>query len=141
MCERDPVLIELLRSGLAVAAARGEPELVELVGRLSLLPGDARACNGRQLRGFDVIYLDPMFPVRVKSAAVKKEMAVLQWLLKDASTSADADALLAWALQAGPARVVVKRPLRAHSLASRPPSHCISGKAVRYDVYVQHKLR
>ena len=52
----------------------------------------------------------------------------------------DADALLLWAMQQPVARVVVKRPSKAACLAGRTPSHNIGGKAVRYDVYVQHKL-
>ncbi len=47
---------------------------------------------------------------------------------------------LLWALQQDTARVVVKRPAKAPCLAARTPSHTISGKAVRYDVYVHRKL-
>ena len=86
----------------------------------------------------DVIYLDPMFPARDKSAAVKKEMALFQLLLEgheDAGLG-----LLPWALGCDPSRVVVKRPLRAPPLEDREPSHRIIGKAVRYDVYVQRAL-
>jgi 16S rRNA (guanine1516-N2)-methyltransferase len=141
MCERDPVVVELLRSGLERATRRGDAAVAGVVGRLSLSAGDARECDSALLRDLDVIYLDPMFPQRLKSAAVKKEMALLQWLLGDASTVQDADSLLRWALQQDPARVVVKRPLRAESVASLPPAHRIEGKAVRYDVYVQRKLQ
>lgn len=140
MCERDPVVVELLRHGLDRAQGREDARLAEVVGRLSLVPLDARACDGERLQGVDVIYLDPMFPGRAKSAAVKKEMALLQRLLAEVSTAQDADALLHWALQQDVARVVVKRPVRAASLASREPSHRIQGKAVRYDVYVRRKL-
>lgn len=141
MCERDPVIVELLRSGMEAVSREGDAELIGIVNRMSLAPGNAREYNSQLVRGMDVIYLDPMFPQRVKSAAVKKEMALLQWLLEDASTSQDADSLLPWALQLDPARVVVKRPLRAGSLASMAPSHRLEGKAVRYDVYVQRKLQ
>lgn len=141
MCERDPVVVELLRSGLAAVLGKGDAQLQEIVGRMSLIPGDARECDSRLLVELDVIYLDPMFPGREKRAAVKKEMALLQRLLEDASTSGDADTLLRWALQLGSARVVVKRPLRAGNLASMAPSHQLKGKAVRYDVYVQRKLQ
>lgn len=141
MCERDPVVAELLRNGLDAVPVREDPGLAGIVARLSLVPLDARECGARELQGLDVICLDPMFPGRVKSAAVKKEMALLQRLVGDASTAGDADALLQWALQQDAARVVVKRPARAASLASLQPSHRIEGKAVRYDVYVRRKLR
>lgn len=144
LCERDPVIVELLASGMHLAAASGDPWLTEVAQRLRLLPGDVRQVAASDLQGIDVIYLDPMFPQRTKSAAVKKEMALLQSLLKRASVAGDetedANALLRWALAQDTARVVVKRPAKAPDLAALQPSHRIRGKAVRYDVYVHRKL-
>jgi 16S rRNA (guanine1516-N2)-methyltransferase len=113
---------------------------MSVVQRMSLRPGDARVLAPEHLRDVDVIYLDPMFPPRRKSAAVRKEMALFHTLLARAIDPADADALLLWALQQDTARVVVKRPSKAPCLAAQQPSHTISGKAVRYDVYVHRKL-
>ena len=87
----------------------------------------------------DVIYLDPMFPQRGKSAAVKKEMALFQLLLE--GEQEDGDELLTWALSRDVARVVVKRPPRAAALGGVAPSHVIQGKAVRYDVHVRRSLQ
>ncbi|MGB1140301.1 MAG: class I SAM-dependent methyltransferase, partial [Halioglobus sp.] len=70
-------------------------------------------------------------------AAVKKDLATLQVLL---GPQDDGDELLEWALSQAVARVVVKRPPRAQALAGVEPSHCISGKAVRYDVHVLRGL-
>lgn len=140
LCEREPVIAEMLRSGLQVAASSGDPWLMSVAQRMSLYPGDARALAPEHLRDVDVIYLDPMFPPRRKSAAVKKEMALFHTLLARAIDPQDADALLLWALRQGAARVVVKRPAKAPCLGAQQPSHAISGKAVRYDVYVRRKL-
>lgn len=140
LCERDPVVVELLRAGLETARGQGDAWLGEVLQRMSLHPGDARQMSATLSQGVDVIYLDPMFPQRVKSAAVKKEMALLQFLLESATVSQDADSLLLWALEQDAARVVVKRPARAPSLAMEQPSHCIKGRSVRYDVYVHRKL-
>ena len=140
LCERQPVIAELLRAGLQVAAHSGDAWLISVVQRMQLCQGDARQPGAGQIVGIDVIYLDPMFPPRSKSAAVKKEMALFQHLLEDVTDPYDADALLQWALQQAAARVVVKRPARAPALAALQPSHCIVGKSVRYDVYVRRKL-
>lgn len=140
LCEREPVMVELLRAGLQTAAGSGDPWLTSVVQRMRLCPGDARELPQAQMQDVDVIYLDPMFPQRRKSAAVKKEMALLQTLLQRSFDPLDADALLLWALRQDTARVVVKRPTRAPCLAAQQPSHAISGKSVRYDVYVHHKL-
>ncbi len=136
LAEREPVVAALLRSGLARAAHSADAWLRQVVGRMELVEGDVRALDAGTLQQQDVIYLDPMFPPRDKSAAVKKEMALFQALFSQPAANGDADALLAWALCAPVRRVVVKRPLKAAPLAGRPPSHAIRGKAVRYDVYV-----
>ena len=81
----------------------------------------------------DVIYLDPMFPERKKSALVKKEMRLFKLI---AGEDPDADELLINSLQKNVKRVVVKRPKGAPCLANKKPSHEIVAKKFRYDVYL-----
>lgn len=135
LCERQPVVAELLRAGLASAAGSDDEWLRTVAARMRLVEGDARE---QVLSPLDVIYLDPMFPARGKHAAVKKEMALFQRLLGDSAD--DGAVLLDWALRQSVSRVVVKRPLRARELGGHAASHCIRGKAVRYDVHVIKKL-
>lgn len=85
----------------------------------------------------DVIYLDPMFPQRSKSAKVKKEMAVFHDLV---GSDEDAGDLLAPALRAARYRVVVKRPRRAPFLADARPGFSIEGKTTRFDIYPLKKM-
>lgn len=136
LAEREPVVAALLRSGLTRAQGAEDLWLREVARRMTLAEGDVRQLSATTLQAQDVIYLDPMFPPRDKSAAVKKEMALFQALFSHAAAVEDAGALLAWALQLPVARVVVKRPLKSAPLDGRVPSHAIRGKAVRYDVYV-----
>ncbi|MEM1111010.1 MAG: class I SAM-dependent methyltransferase [Pseudomonadota bacterium] len=134
LVEREAVAWALLDNALKRAAASSDTWLVDTAARMQLLRGDA--CKlGNQLADVDVIYLDPMFPSREKSASVKKEMAIFQTLLQRSETLHDAAALLDWALSQSVARVVVKRPLRAPALAGSEPSHRLCGRAVRFDVY------
>ena len=107
---------------------------------MKLVVGDALSLDPEALAAVDVLYLDPMFPSREKSAAVKKEMALFQALLERNAAQETADQLLQWALLQDVARVVVKRPVRAPSLGGLKPSHKVSGKAVRFDVYVKCAL-
>lgn len=81
---------------------------------------------------FDVIYFDPMFPEKKKSALPKKEMVIFRQLVGD---DLDAEQVLAVALQNTSAhRVVVKRPLKAPWLLKKP-NHQLLGKLVRFDIY------
>ena len=138
MCERDPLVAALLASGLDRGLVSGDPWLESVLARMRLWQGDTASLPAEEVAGIDVIYLDPMFPVRRKRAAVKKEMDLFQLLL--AGQADDAGELLAWSLERDVARVVVKRPSKAENLAHCKPSHVIAGRAVRYDVYVRRAL-
>lgn len=81
----------------------------------------------------DVIYFDPMFPERSKSALVKKEMRLLREIVGD---DLDADELFKLALTKAKKRVVVKRPKLAPSLNNQKPSLVYHGKSSRFDVYL-----
>ena len=141
LCEREPLIAALLGQGIEDARGSDDQWLRTVGGRMQLLTGDATMLfDGTSLPPVDVIYLDPMFPPRDKSAAVKKEMALFQALLDNSSRPGEAEALLAWARRQNVARVVVKRPLRAEPLAGEKPSHSLAGKAVRFDVYVLRGL-
>ena len=131
MFEKDPVIAALLRDSLERALA--VPELEPVVGRMELVEGDSVA--GLRALGFapDVVFLDPMFPGRTKSAAVKKKFQLLHQLERPCE---DERELLDAALAAGPRKVVIKRPPKGPLLAGARPSYQLSGKAVRYDVIV-----
>lgn len=131
MFERDPVIAALLRDALERAAA--DPALAEVVARMELVEGDSVAALRSLPEPPDVVFLDPMFPERTKSAAVKKKFQLLHRLEAPCDDEAE---LLDAALAAGPRKVVIKRPPKGPWLAGAKPSHSLSGKAVRYDVIV-----
>lgn len=139
MLERSPVIAALLND--ALKRIETFPEIYE---RLSLVKSDAtdyileRGSKSENEPLADVIYLDPMFPHKKKSALVKKEMRAFQQLLGEDMDSAR---LLDVALQYAGNRVVVKRPGYAEpiNLASgRMPNTAIESKKHRFDVYIQH---
>jgi len=80
----------------------------------------------------DVVYLDPMFPHRQKSALVKKEMRVFQQLV---GSDDDANRLLELARCIARKRVVVKRPDYAPFMAEQKPVSSIKTKNHRFDIY------
>lgn len=85
-----------------------------------------------------VIYLDPMFPERKKSAMVKKEMQLLQQII---GTESDSAALFELALKKAKERVVVKRPRLAEPLiANKQRDLILLGKAMRFDIYFINKV-
>lgn len=137
MIERQPVIAALLADGLRRASL--DPEVRHIVARMQLQQGDAIAL----LRDWSgevpqVIYLDPMFPSRDKSALVKKEMRLFRPLVGD---DLDAGDLLAAAYALASHRVVVKRPRKAPAIPGPAPSQVLEGKSSRYDIYTRKSLK
>lgn len=131
MIESNPVVAALLADGLEHARLRAE--LASTVGRIRLVVADAVDHLPNLEDHPHVIYLDPMFPPRTKSALVKQELRLLQLLDRH---STDPALLLQTALAVQPRKVVVKRPLKGPALSAWPPDYSLKGKAIRFDVYV-----
>ncbi|MBQ4289562.1 MAG: class I SAM-dependent methyltransferase [Clostridia bacterium] len=129
--ERNPVIASLLEDALKRAAM--DRALSGTVGRMSLRFGDSVPHLIARTDPSDLIYLDPMFPQRSKTGAVKKKLQLIQMLEEPES---EEERLLSAAFAAGPKKIVVKRPAKGPHLAGREPSYVIPGKSVRYDVYL-----
>ncbi len=132
MCERSPVIHALLEDGLQ--RARQEPWFADLSLSLQRLDAGVWLSNLSEVERPDVVYMDPMFPDRTKSALVKKEMRVLRAVVGD---DLDAGELLESALKVAKKRVVVKRAKLAATLTERKPDLVYKGKSSRFDVYQQ----
>ena len=128
--EQDCVIAALLKDALDRAADdpahAGEDSIAGLRHAAELI-------EQGELAAPDVVYLDPMFPERTKSAAVKKKFQLLRHLEQPC---ADEETLVEAALAVRPRKVVIKRPVKGPLLAGVKPSYQLAGKAVRYDVLV-----
>ncbi|MBP7548592.1 MAG: class I SAM-dependent methyltransferase, partial [Corallincola sp.] len=131
LVERHPALAALLADALQRALM--DEATAVIASRMQLLHGAALATlNSWQGEPPAVVYLDPMFPHRRKSALVKLEM---QWLQQLVGADQDADALLRPARQLARQRVVVKRPDDAPPLAGVKPSGAVASRGHRFDIY------
>lgn len=152
MTERSLIVSALLTDGLsrsrAASPARqsmiGDDQRQHL-GSLSRMTLVSEDFLHTRLKGADVVYLDPMFPHKKKSAQVKKDMYVLQRFFAtnetEYSAATEENEMIERALELARRRVVVKRPRNAPSLAAAnanlKPSFQYVGKTNRYDVYLR----
>lgn len=129
--ERNPVIHALLEDGLHRASLNAD--CAPIVARMHLAEGSSSDWMRQRKPGsVDIVYLDPMFPHRDKSARVKKEMEVFRQVVGD---DPDSEELLSAALAVATYRVVVKRPRKAPPIEGPEPSTRIEGKSSRYDIY------
>ncbi|MBB3994578.1 16S rRNA (guanine1516-N2)-methyltransferase [Sulfitobacter undariae] len=132
LIERSAKMHALLRDGMDRAAASEDEELREIIGRMTLLQGDAKDLLPQLT--CEAILIDPMHPPRNKSALVKLELRQVRDIV---GTDDDAADLLNVALESAQKRVVLKWPAKADPISGvRPCSHQIMGKSTRYDVFM-----
>ncbi|MDT8371599.1 MAG: class I SAM-dependent methyltransferase [Gammaproteobacteria bacterium] len=133
LVERNPLIATLLSDALIRAV--NNSEIAPIISRMKLVNQDSVSYL-QQLATIDypdVIYMDPMYPGRDKTALVKKEMQLLHQL---AGPDTDSEQLLTSALTTAKKRVVVKRPKSAPFVGDQTPSTKIESKNTRYDVYI-----
>ena len=137
LIERQPLIAALLEDGLARALR--DREVGPIAAQMRLLTGNAiELMSAWEGEPPQVIYLDPMFPHRDKSALVKKEMRLFRPFVGD---DLDAPALLQAALALASHRVVVKRPRKAPIIDGPKPGYALDGKSSRYDIYPKKALK
>jgi 16S rRNA (guanine1516-N2)-methyltransferase len=129
LVERSKIISALLHDGLE--RARHILEIHPIINKMTLVEGNSLTLTHLPEQP-DVIYLDPMYPHRTKSALVKKEMRLLRAIVGD---DIDAPELLEWALSQRVERVVVKRPKGAPDINGPSPTFIIKSKNSRFDVY------
>ncbi len=135
LVERSPIIGALLHDALIRAEAC--EHLSAITARVKLTIGDtAIQIKSGELANtaYDVVYLDPMYPPRNKSAQVKKEMQILHQVI---GFPPETEPLLSAALEYAKKRVVVKRPAWAPFLNEIKPSLSIEAKKTRFDVYLK----
>lgn len=133
LIERNPLIAVLLDD--ALQRASNNSDIAEVITRMSLINHDATTyLNTLEKTHYpDVIYIDPMYPSRDKSALVKKDMRLLHQL---AGPDTDSEQLLTAARATALKRVVVKRPKSAPFVGNQKPTTSIESKNTRYDVYI-----
>lgn len=155
MVERNRIIATLLRDAMLRFATH--PDLMQVAARLTLVQTNAIHLLRRiayqstghasdtseialddlpeNLEVFmhpDVVFLDPMFPVRRKGAEGKPMKVVRQLVGPDD----DSALLLDAAMRVAKKRVIVKRPLHGETLGDREADVTFEGKSMRYDVYL-----
>ena len=133
MFERNPVIWLLLRDALTRAAS--SPFFKDLPNGLPSLMPCGEACRYQGDVVPDIIYYDPMFPDRKKSALVKKEMRIFKALI---GADEDIESTLLALIRMAKHKVILKRPQTAAPISFQDvkPIGSVEGGACRFDIYM-----
>ncbi|MBT8145999.1 MAG: class I SAM-dependent methyltransferase [Gammaproteobacteria bacterium] len=135
LLENNNIVHALLRDGIKRASHSEDSRVRETVAKMELSLISLKQFAESKPR-YDVVYLDPMFPAKRKSARVKKDMFMLQKYFERMKNAKEEGGLLSDAFTIARRRVVVKRPLRAPDMEEMAPTFRLTGRSSRYDVYV-----
>lgn len=131
LIERSQIMHDLLADGMKKASNAGG-RTSEIISRMRLIYGDAIELIPQM--SSDVIYIDPMHPLRQKSALVKLEMRQIRSLVGE---DIDQIELVKTALHAESARVSLKWPAKTPLPDAVPKcTYQIVGKSVRFDIFI-----
>lgn len=120
ICEQAP-LVHMMQLDLARRLAFPAEHVLDELGRF--LTSTASQ--------FDVVYLDPMFPLHPKGAKPRRDMEVLAELALPGNVALIFDNAMKIATE----RVVVKHRLKDIDSSLPSPNWTIKGRTVRFDVY------
>jgi len=131
LIERSEQMHELLVQGMKRAAREGG-QFREIIGRMTLLKGDALDLIPELPS--EAILIDPMHPERKNSALVKQNLRQVREIV---GTDDDAADLVQLAIKHARKRVVLKWPAKADPIEGvKKCTHQIIGKTTRYDVFM-----
>lgn len=120
ICEQAP-LVHMMQLDLARRLAFPANHVLDELGRFLT----------STTTQFDVVYLDPMFPLHPKGAKPRRDMEVLA----DLAIPGDVASIFDMAMKNAIERVVVKHRLKATDSSLPSPNWTIKGRTVRFDVY------
>lgn len=130
LIERNPLVSALLQDGLnRFNSLKSDPLLENSISFLKQM--DSLSFSSEKI--YDVVYLDPMFPLSGKSSLVKKEFQFLQQVVGE---DLDQNELICYFLNFARKKVVVKRPLAAVFLGNKKPNYSLKSKSIRFDIYL-----
>ncbi len=141
--ERNPVVAWLLQHSRAeeYGRCRSLAECIEIHqadAAVFLRQMEEEAC--------DIVYLDPMFPVRRKKLKNSQRIELLRAVTRFEGSNDSLQGLLELALRCARHRVVLKRPrgvavISADSLKVRCGFYSLTGSSSRFDVYTRRSLK
>ena len=132
LIERSKTMYKLLQEGISEAKSFGG-EVSKIISRMDLIFGDSK--NIIPNLSPQVILIDTMYQERKKTALVKNNMRIVREIV---GSDLDYLELIDVALINASNRVVIKQPIHADKINhTKPCSHQILGKTIRYDVYMK----
>lgn len=128
-CEQSKVLFLLLSDAIDRAKIK-----LSFLDNLNLIHGDALDVY-KSMQNIDVIYLDPMYPSKKKSALTSGSMSDIKSILKLENIENLEDEVFFDFKKNKFKKIILKRPIKS-KIIDDSFNYQIKGKSTRFDVYI-----
>lgn len=136
-CERDSTLSQMLLK--AYEEAKTDAFYTAWIARLTLHPESTESYLSKNPNAvFDIVVIDAMFPDEKRKGLPRKDLQEIKALVEDDSDNAEELLRFCYgfAWKEKPKKFLVKRPLKAPSLAFKKASHEFCGRSHRWDLFL-----
>jgi len=128
--EQSKILFSLVKDGLS----RAEHKIPEIKNLLYLNDNSLEVYKNMS-NDFDIIYLDPMFPVSKKNIKKSGKIETIKKILELENFEDNSDSLIKNFLSLSYKKIILKRPLK-HGKNYSNINYQVFGKTTRFDIYL-----
>ena len=128
--EQSKVVFYLVRDAIKRAETK-----IPFIKNLSFINGDSTEVFKNTMDFFDVIYLDPMYPLSQKSAKSSGDIKAIPAILKLENISNEEDDICDAFMKYEYRKIILKRPLKSKKNYSNI-NYQVRGKTTRFDIFI-----
>ena len=128
--EQSKIIYLLINDGIR----RAKP-FIPFLSNIKLINANSVDVFKKIDNSFDIIYLDPMYPVLKKNIKKSGELAALRSILEIENLIDDADSIIKSFINFGYKKLILKRPLKSKKFYSNI-NYQVKGSSTRFDIYI-----
>ena len=128
-CEQSKILYSLLTDACERARSK-----IKTLKNLTLINGEASEVF-KTFADFTVIYLDPMYPDKKKSALRSGSISIIKEILLLENIKDQGNHLFNFFKKTRSRKIILKRPIKSEKLCNNI-NYQVSGKSTRFDIYI-----
>ena len=116
-------------------AIRRAKNTIPFLKNIKLIHGNSIDIFKKLNAGFDIVYLDPMYPVIKKNVKKSGDLDTVKSILKIEKISTDENILIDNFIKTDYKKLILKRPLKSKKIYSNI-NYQVKGKTTRFDIYL-----
>ena len=128
--EQSKIIYLLLKD-----AIRRAKDAIPFLSNIKLINGNSINVIKKIDTSFDIIYLDPMYPILKNNIKKSGELSAIRSILAIENLSSNEDSLINNFMGIDYKKIILKRPLKSKKIYSNI-NYQVKGRTTRFDIYL-----